>query len=79
MKLSIPELLGWYGVVAILLAYVLLTFSVLESQSLAYHLLNASGAVGIVVDAVHQKNWQPAVLNIIWLVIAAIAVGRIVF
>jgi hypothetical protein len=33
--------------------------------------------VGIVVDALDDKNTQPAVLNIIWAIIALIAIVKI--
>ena len=77
MKNKITEILGWYGVVAILLAYALLSFGALESNSLWYQALNLTGAIGIVVDALDDKNTQPAVLNIIWAVIAIIAIVKI--
>ena len=63
------ETFGWIGVVAILGAYALLTFNVLPGSDWRFHALNAVGAVGIVVDATAQRNWQPAVLNIVWFVI----------
>jgi hypothetical protein len=68
------ELLGWYGVVAILLAYALVSFEVIESKSYAYHLLNLTGALGIVVVSITKKAKQPAVLNVIWAVVAAGAI-----
>jgi hypothetical protein len=77
MKHVLTESLGWYGVVAILGAYALLSFGVITADSLAYQSLNATGAVGIVADAWAQKNWQPAVLNIVWFAIAAIAILRL--
>jgi hypothetical protein len=74
----LAEALGWYGVAALLAAYALLNFGVLQPESPAYLLLNITGGMGIVVDALSQKNWQPAVLNIIWSVIGVIAVVRII-
>ena len=72
----ITEACSWYGVVAILGAYALLSFGILDSQHLTYQLLNLSGGIGIVIDAVADKNTQPAVLNTIWAVIAVIAIIR---
>lgn len=73
----ISEFFGWYGVVAILAAYALLSFDVVESKSLIYQILNGTGALGIIFDAVKDKNYQPAVLNVFWLIIALIAIIRI--
>ncbi len=74
MKKVLVEVFGWYGVVAILLAYALVSFSYIQTSSLLYQLLNITGALGIVVDAWYAKNYQPAVLNLIWAIIALIAI-----
>jgi hypothetical protein len=79
MKLNrtFTEVLGWYGVAAILIAYALLNFEVIATHSLSYQLLNITGAVGIILDAWNQKNWQPVVLNIFWLLIALYAILKL--
>ncbi len=77
MKDKLVEGLGWYGVVAIVGAYALVSFSAIRSDQLIYQILNLTGAVGIVIDATYAKNYQPAVLNIIWFVVAFIAIIRI--
>lgn len=76
-KNKIIELVGWYGVVAILVAYALLSFGVITSNSLIYQILNGTGALGIVLDALKDKNYQPAVLNTVWAIIAIIAIFNI--
>lgn len=77
MKNKITEILGWYGVVAIVSAYALLSFGIITSNSFWYQGLNLTGAIGIILDALDDKNIQPAVLNIIWAVIALIAIFKI--
>ncbi|MBT4210172.1 MAG: hypothetical protein HOE19_04660 [Candidatus Komeilibacteria bacterium] len=71
------EIFGWYGMVAIVLAYALLSFDVLESQSIIYQLFNGTGALGIVLVSMYKKAYQPGILNIIWALIALIAIIRI--
>jgi hypothetical protein len=71
------ELFGWYGTVAIVLAYALVSFSFLEASSLWYQLLNGTGALGIVAISFHKRTYQPGVLNIIWAAIAFIAIVRL--
>ena len=67
---KINNILGWYGVLAILLAYVLVSFKVVSSQGTIYQLLNLTGALGIVVEALGKRDIQPAILNIIWALVA---------
>lgn len=76
-KNKIIELVGWYGVVAILAAYMLLSFGFIASNSLIYQILNGTGALGIVLDALKDKNYQPAVLNTIWALVAIFALFKI--
>lgn len=73
------EIFGWYGMSAIILAYALISFGVLQPTSLSFQLLNATGALGIVVISFYKKAYQPCVLNIIWTVIALGAMARILF
>lgn len=73
------EIIGWYGTVAIVGAYALSSFNVLSVQSLIYQILNCTGALGIVLISLKKKAYQPGVLNIIWAVIAAIAIVKLLF
>lgn len=79
MKNTITEILGWYGVVAIVGAYALLSFNIIDNESLWFQGLNLTGAIGVVIDALDDKNIQPAVLNTIWAVIALIAILQTLF
>jgi predicted membrane metal-binding protein len=78
MKHKAENYFGWYGVLAILLAYLLLSFNVIVSKSLSYQLLNLTGALGVIVEAMSKKDAQPAVLNGAWAAIAILAIVRIV-
>ncbi|MFA6099549.1 MAG: hypothetical protein WC750_01565 [Patescibacteria group bacterium] len=71
---GVDTLVGWYGAGAILIAYALTSFGVLRSDSLVYQLLNLTGGLGIVVISLTKKAYQPAVLNIVWSVVAIVAV-----
>lgn len=75
---NIIEVVGWYGAGAILLAYALNTFNILGSDDLRYQILNLTGAIGIVAISVSKGAKQPAVLNVVWAVIALIAIVQIV-
>lgn len=69
----IIEAIGWYGVAAILLAYVLVSFDVIAAQSWEYQLLNLTGASGVLVISYMKQARQPALLNLVWAVIALAA------
>ena len=71
------EILGWYGMLAIISAYALVSFSFLTPESLSYQLLNGTGAIGIAIISFHKRTYQPAVLNCIWTVIAIAAIVKI--
>jgi hypothetical protein len=78
MKHKAENSFGWYGVLAILLAYLLVSFNALTTKSVAYQLLNLTGALGIIGEALSKKDVQPAVLNSVWAIIALIALARII-
>ncbi len=71
------EIIGWYGTVAIVGAYFLSSFGLLSATSWPYQVLNLTGAIGIVVVSFAKRAYQPAALNAIWTVIAAIALVKI--
>lgn len=72
------EVAGWYGTIAILLAYSLVSFGVVSSDSTAFQILNLTGAMGIIVIAVNKKVIQSVILNLFWAVVALIALVNIV-
>lgn len=73
------EIAGWYGTGAVLAAYVLVSFSLIPSDGIAYQLLNLTGAIGIIIIAAYKKVVQSVVLNIVWCIVAIIAIINIVF
>ncbi|MBU2592356.1 hypothetical protein KKD61_02765 [Patescibacteria group bacterium] len=74
----IEEVIGWYGTIAIVGAYALLNFNVISAGGMAYQLLNATGALGIVVSSFRKKAYQPGILNIIWTIIAITAIIKMI-
>ena len=74
---KIIEWFGWYGMIAIVAAYALTSFSVLKTSDLSYQLLNATGALGIVAVSFYKRAYQPGILNILWTLIAIAAILKI--
>ncbi|MGE5392312.1 MAG: CBU_0592 family membrane protein [Candidatus Saccharibacteria bacterium] len=76
MKRTIVQVIGWYGVLAVLAAYGLSNFRVIDSGSWWYLALNLSGALGIIVEASGKRDYQPVMLNIIWALVAIVMIGQ---
>lgn len=77
MKHKAENYIGWYGVLAILLAYFLISLDIIGVHSLAYQLMNLTGAIGIIIEALSKKDMQPAVLNAVWAGIAIIVLVQL--
>ena len=70
--------LGWYGVVATIIAYILVSFLILAPTSIWYQVLNLTGALGVTVETWYRKDYQPFWLNLIWAVIALVALINLI-
>jgi hypothetical protein len=71
------EISGWGGALLILLAYLLLSAGRLTGQSLVYQGMNVVGAAGFVINGWWHGALPSAALNVLWLLIGAIASWRI--
>ena len=71
------EVVGWAGATLILLAYLLLSAGKLTGQSLVYQGMNVVGAAGFVVNGWWHGALPSASLNVLWLLIGAVASWRI--
>ena len=71
------EVVGWGGAVLILLAYLLLSAGRLTGQSLLYQGMNVVGAAGFVVNGWWHGALPSAALNVLWLLIGAVASWQI--
>ncbi len=76
---KLNEIIGWYGAVAVLLAFCLVSFGVISPGSLVFQILNATGAFGIAYISYKKKVYQPALINVVWIFIALISIVVIVF
>jgi hypothetical protein len=72
------EVVGWAGALLILLAYLLLSSGKLTGQSLVYQGMNVVGAAGFVINGWWHGAIPSASLNVLWLLIGAIASWRII-
>ena len=72
------EVVGWAGALLILLAYLLLSMGRVTGQSLLYQGMNIVGAAGFVINGWWHRALPSAALNVLWLLIGAIASWRII-
>ena len=63
--------------VAIVGAYALVSFGVLDARDLSYQILNGTGALGIVFVSFRKGAYQPGILNFVWMIIALVAILKI--
>jgi hypothetical protein len=70
---STDEIAGWCGAAALLLAFGLGATGAIRPSSAVYLVLNLFGAVGLAYTSLARRAYPPAVLNVIWAVIAAVS------
>lgn len=70
------EMIGWAGALLILLAYVFVTVGRLTGQSLAFQWMNLLGAAGFIVNGWWHRALPSTALNVVWMLIAAVALWR---
>ncbi len=71
------EILGWYGSIALILGYFLISFQFIEAESLVYQILNITGAFGLMGFSLYKKVYPLAVLNGFWGGIGCFALLRV--
>jgi hypothetical protein len=72
------EQIGWLGFFLIISAYLFVTIKVVEVSSAAYHLMNLTGALCMVVNARHNRARPLFWLNIVWSLIAIMGLLQLV-
>lgn len=71
-------IVGWAGVVSYVFAYGLLSLGWLPANTTRYHMLNALGGLCLVVHASHRDDIPDLAVNLIWMLIAAIAIIKVI-
>jgi hypothetical protein len=70
------DLLGWLGVVALLLAYGLVSTRRVDGDGLTYQLLNLAGSGLLLVNSFYFGAMPSVGVNVVWIGIALFAIGR---
>ena len=72
------ESIGWLGAGIIVVSYGLLALGVFDGDSALYHTFVLAGSAGVATISYKKSASQPFVLNVIFGVLALIALARIV-
>jgi len=70
------DLTGFIGVLIIIVAYLLLQLDKLPSSSPTYSLLNAAGALLIIVSLIFQFNLSAFVVEVFWFLISLLGLTK---
>src|SRR6266702_3759716 len=70
------DLAGFIGVVMIVIAYLLLQLDKLPSSSLSYSLLNAAGALLIIISLIFKFNLSAFIVEVFWFLISLLGLWR---
>ena len=71
------EIIGWTGSIAILLAYSLNSYQKIRSDSLFFLFLNLTGGLLLIVYSFYKAALANAFLNMVWVIVAVIALGKL--
>ena len=66
------NVMGWYGTLAIVGAYLATSHDWMEQGTL-YQLLNVSGATGVGLVCWRQRAWQALTLEVVWVAVGLTA------
>lgn len=75
--INIASILGWGGMVLIVVAYYLLSTKRINPHSLGYGLMNLFGGLGVSLNSFVNKAWPTLTLNVLWALIALISIMKI--
>ena len=75
----IAEYTGWVGAAGILSSYALLSFGIVNGQSVVYHGLLLIGSIGLSVVTYRHRAFQSFIVNVTFTILAVIALIRIIF
>jgi hypothetical protein len=76
MTFDLFDLAGLIGVLLIIVAYLLLQLDKLPSSLPSYSLLNAAGALLIIVSLVFKFNLSAFIVEVFWLLISLLGLWR---
>ena len=75
--IAIHSILGWLGMILLILGYLMISFKKIRTKSKRFHLINLVGSVFLFTDAIYSLNFPVIVLNFFWAVISIVALVKL--
>ncbi len=72
----IIDVVGWFGAIAILLAYGAVSRGIVQGTSYRYQLWNVIGSASLLVNAAYYRAFPSSFVNIVWIGIAIVTIRR---
>lgn len=79
MNYSWFDLVGNIGVLMMVIAYLLLQLDKLSSSAVSYLLMNAGGAVLVIISLIFHFNLSAFLMEVFWLLISLYGLGKPLF
>lgn len=76
MEKTIIDIIGWIGTILFLVAYALVSAKKVEADSWSYQGMNLIAGILLTINTLYLQAYPSAGLNIAWLLIAVITLGR---
>ncbi|HKG45700.1 MAG TPA: hypothetical protein VKB02_03170 [Pyrinomonadaceae bacterium] len=76
MSYGLLDFIGNIGVVVLMITYLMLQLNMLNSNGLAYSLLNAIGACLIIVSLLVNFNLSAFLMEVFWVLISCVGIYR---
>ena len=76
MSFAWYDILGTLGVALIIVTYILLQAERVRSEELKYSLLNAVGAILILISLYYSFNLSAFIVEFFWLLISLFGIGK---
>lgn len=77
MDYSIPNIVGFIGVVIIVISYLLLQISYLKIEGLIYSVVNALGSLLVLYSLYYYWNLSAALIEIFWFGISVYGIIKV--
>ena len=66
MKGKISSVIGWYGLLAVLLGYALVVLKVLNYSNVVYLFLNVTGSLGLGIISIKKRSLSLTLFYLAW-------------
>lgn len=72
----LAQIFGWVGAFLVVFAYFLVSYKKINASARVYQLMNLLGAFGVGANVFYQQAWPALAIQVVWGVIAIVALVR---